>query len=126
MLIARERNGSLSFRGCSPDRNHTMRVDRGAGCGRERCMRHLFLVAGFIVALGPRAAAQDVMPEDLVLTQVGTLPIILTAPHGGREPIPGIPPRNIEGKPRGRSEYHVGGDRETDVLVQAIARKTYG
>jgi N-formylglutamate amidohydrolase len=77
-----------------------------------------------IAAFGPRAVAQGLTPEDLVLTQVGTLPIILTAPHGGRDPIPGVPPRNIEGKPTGGSDsYHVNGDRETDVLVQAIARE---
>jgi N-formylglutamate amidohydrolase len=90
-----------------------------------RGMRLLFLIFAvwLVAAPAPRAAAQDVAPEDLVLTQVGTLPIILTAPHGGRQPIPGIPPRDVEGKPKGGSQYHVSGDRETDVLVQAIARE---
>jgi N-formylglutamate amidohydrolase len=87
-------------------------------------MRLLFWVIAILIAVaGPPVAAQDVTPENLVLTQVGTLPIVLTAPHGGREPIPDIPPRKVEGKPRGGSQYHVGGDRETDVLVQAIARE---
>jgi len=87
-------------------------------------MRPLFwVVAIFIAVSGPCVVAQDVTLENLVLTQVGTLPIILTAPHGGREPIPGIPPRNVEGKPRGGSKYELGTDRETDVLVQAIARE---
>jgi N-formylglutamate amidohydrolase len=88
-------------------------------------MRLLFLVVAIslVAALGPCAAAPDAAPEDLVLTQVGTLPIVLTAPHGGREPIPGVPPRNVEDKPRGGSKYEIGTDRETDVLVQAIARE---
>jgi N-formylglutamate amidohydrolase len=89
-------------------------------------MRLMCLIVAnlLIAAFGPRAVAQGLTPEDLVLTQVGTLPIILTAPHGGRDPIPGVPPRNIEGKPTGGSDsYHVNGDRETDVLVQAIARE---
>jgi N-formylglutamate amidohydrolase len=69
------------------------------------------------------ATAQEMEPERLVLVQSGTLPIILTAPHGGREPIAGIQPRNVKGKPRGGSGYEVGGDRDTDVLVQDIARE---
>jgi hypothetical protein len=123
MLITRERNGSLSFQGRSPDRNHTMRTDRAAGANGGRCMRLLVLVVAIslVAVLGRCAAAQEVAPEDLVLTQVGTLPIILTAPHGGRDAISGIPPRNIEGKARGGSKYEIGTDRETDVLVQAIA-----
>jgi hypothetical protein len=37
--------------------------------------------------------AAERTPADLVLVQQGALPIILTAPHGGREAIPGIDPR---------------------------------
>jgi hypothetical protein len=41
----------------------------------------------------PAAGAAERAPADLVLVQQGELPIILTAPHGGREAIPGIEPR---------------------------------
>lgn len=37
--------------------------------------------------------AAERTPADLVLVQQGALPIILTAPHGGRETVPGIEPR---------------------------------
>jgi hypothetical protein len=39
-------------------------------------------------------------PADFVLLQQGTLPIILTAPHGGRDPVPGIPARDVSGNSR--------------------------
>ena len=42
------------------------------------------------VLLGPPVHAADKAPADLVLVQRGTLPIILTAPHGGREAIPAV------------------------------------
>lgn len=43
-------------------------------------------------------AAPDVAPpprpaSDLVLVRKGTLPLILSAPHGGRRPVPGVPER---------------------------------
>ena len=39
-------------------------------------------------------------PADLVFVQQGTLPIILTAPHGGREQIADIPARDITNPPK--------------------------
>jgi N-formylglutamate amidohydrolase len=76
---------------------------------------------GLIVAFPLSAAGAE--KADLVLVRLGTLPIILTAPHGGREPVPGIAPRDITGKPKGGSGYVLGGDGNTDVLVQGIARE---
>ena len=70
----------------------------------------------------PLAWAADRTPSDLVLTQTGSLPIILTAPHGGREPISGIPPRNLEGK-KDIVTYTAGGDPGTDIIVQVMARE---
>lgn len=83
------------------------------------CVRRRFLAyAGTAACLGAgrtfaaegaekadRAAGADVgqverekaAAERLVLLRTGDLPIVLSAPHGGREPIPGIPPRTGKG-----------------------------
>lgn len=75
---------------------------------------------GFFTALTPARAAVAT-PADLVVVQNGQLPIILTAPHGGRETVPGVAVRNIEGKPK--PQYNIGGDPGTDVVIQAMARE---
>ena len=54
--------------------------------------------------------------RDLVLVQAGELPIILTAPHGGRSDVPGCDLRTPVG-PR----FVTGSDFNTDILVQEIA-----
>lgn len=50
-----------------------------------------------LVALLPSAEAWDRSaqpnPEDLVFVQKGTLPIIVSAPHGGRKVVPGVAER---------------------------------
>jgi dienelactone hydrolase/N-formylglutamate amidohydrolase len=79
------------------------------------------LMAWFAATM-PLAWAADRPPSDLVLTQSGSLPIILTAPHGGREPVPGIPPRSLEGK-KDIVTYRAGGDPGTDIIVQMMARE---
>jgi N-formylglutamate amidohydrolase len=48
------------------------------------------------LALSPAVGAGDgspAKPEDLVIVQKGTLPIIISAPHGGRKKIPDVPER---------------------------------
>lgn len=73
-----------------------------------------------LTALSPARAA-EATPADLVLVQKGQLPIILTAPHGGSEAVPGVAVRNIAGKPE--PKYNIGRDPGTDVIVQAMARE---
>jgi N-formylglutamate amidohydrolase len=76
--------------------------------------------------LNPPAHAADRTPADLVLVQQGTLPIILTVPHGGREAIPGVAPRNAADKGKVEASRRWGGfdtrhDANTDILAQGIA-----
>jgi len=78
----------------------------------------------FAFLAGPPARAADKTPANLVLVQQGALPIILTAPHGGREAIPGIEPRrdkaNVEAY-RKWGGFQRGADTNTDSLAQGIA-----
>jgi N-formylglutamate amidohydrolase len=84
--------------------------------------RRSALLALFLVpVLAPPARAADAAPADLVLTREGTMPIILTASHGGREAIPGVAPRVTQGKPTGGRGYVTVTDTNTDRLAQGIA-----
>src|SRR5262245_43190621 len=65
--------------------------------------------------------APSVLAAELVVVQQGELPIILTVPHGGRQPIPGIAPRDITGKPGGGAGFVTGGDVDTDKLARGMA-----
>jgi len=60
--------------------------------------------------------AGHAIAHDLVLVQAGELPVILTAPHGGRADVPGCELRTPVG-PR----FVTGSDLNTDLLVQEIA-----
>ncbi len=53
-----------------------------------------FILPAF-VAFAPALplASNEAKPEDLVLIQKGTLPIIVSAPHGGRKKVPDVPER---------------------------------
>lgn len=86
---------------------------------------------GTVLGLAALAASSSALaashaPEDLVLIHQGALPIILTAPHGGRLDIPGVPVRNAKDPALiAASEKwggaHVEGDGNTDVLAIRIA-----
>jgi hypothetical protein len=56
------------------------------------CMQRIVLGAAAL-AFGLCADPADGAPKDLVLIHTGTLPIVLTAPHGGRLEIPDVPVR---------------------------------
>lgn len=68
-------------------------------------------------------AADDSPVPDLVLIQQGTIPILITVPHGGRAPIPGIEQRDASNKIGRRvsgnwSSFVKGGDTNTDIVAQ--------
>lgn len=98
---------------------------------RRSTLRPLFAITALLsgsVLLGPvradepavfspPAAKAAVPPEDwsrLIDSQTGTLPIILTAPHGGREKIDGVEPRKKGVTVR---------DSNTDLLAKSVARE---
>jgi N-formylglutamate amidohydrolase len=58
------------------------------------CSRPLVLLLT-LAALAPARpnALDSPKPEDLILIQKGTLPVIVSAPHGGRKQVPDVPER---------------------------------
>lgn len=56
-------------------------------------------------------------PEPLVVSREGKLPIIITAPHGGRRPLLGVPLRAGDGV----GKFVVVNDTNTDVLAERVA-----
>src|SRR4051812_30288907 len=52
----------------------------------------LALLLPAFIAIAP-AAADTPRPEAFVTVQKGTLPIIISAPHGGRKKVPDVPER---------------------------------
>ena len=84
------------------------------------------LVAALLLLLSPPLHAAETSPAEFVVVRHGALPIVITAPHGGRQAIPGVAPRNAEETKRIHGWQNWGGvtllgDGETDVLAQNIA-----
>ena len=87
------------------------------------------LVALALLLLAGPAASAESTPAELVLIREGTIPIVITAPHGGREAVPGIEPRTERaqvGEYRKWGGFQKGTDLNTDVLAQSIATELAG
>ena len=54
-------------------------------------------IAVAALAAWPSGADEPPNPAALVTTQKGTVPVIISAPHGGRKAIPGVPERKGDG-----------------------------
>jgi N-formylglutamate amidohydrolase len=67
----------------------------------------------------PAGARGQGKPEtdDLIVIRRGTVPIIVSAPHGGRKAIPGVPPRKGKGVPKFKTDP----DTNTAELAEAVA-----
>jgi N-formylglutamate amidohydrolase len=77
----------------------------------------LLALAGWLHA---DALAQGAMEAERLLTlSTGSLPLVLVAPHGGREAIPGIDIRQGKGVP----QFKTGRDHNTAELAAAIAKR---
>jgi N-formylglutamate amidohydrolase len=76
----------------------------------------------------PAALALAEPPEELVHVQRGTLPILITAPHGGQAAIPGAARRNVKDPSLRAASRNWGGavdtrDGGTEELALAMARE---
>jgi hypothetical protein len=89
----------------------------------------LVIVSGCTASVGTESRdgartvhAADKALTDLVLVQQGSMPIILTAPHGGRDAIPTIEPRRVrDNTPGPWGGVHTTADSNTDILASGIA-----
>jgi hypothetical protein len=79
---------------------------------------------GFLVSTAP---TQDttIKLEKYIDNQVGDLPIILSAPHGGVLDLPDTPERKGEGMKTGSSGFFTGRDTGTEELTQMISAAIY-
>lgn len=76
------------------------------------------LFPGIFLCVGaPDEAKENTNDLSLVFSQKGDLPIILSAPHGGRSAVPGLAPRTGEGIAR----FVPRADSWTDPLTQKLA-----
>ena len=83
--------------------------------------RGLPLLAGLFIALAAGIATGQVPPIDpaLLMVRPGDSPIILSAPHGGTLPVPGVPVR--EGV--GVKKFAIVRDDGTEVLAPMLAER---
>lgn len=86
--------------------------------------RREFLQGATLLPIASSAVASEaVNPVDYVLSQPGSLPILLTAPHGGQLSIPGVGVRNARDKGKDSDRYNTGRDPETDRIAIGIAKE---
>jgi len=85
--------------------------------------RRILLFASFALLVALLPAQEKAPPKsDLVQTQVGTLPIILSAPHGGTKDVPDVPARKGLGLEKGGKGFYAGRDVGTEELTNAVAQ----
>ena len=72
-------------------------------------LRHTVFVGALALLVWPKSLiAAETSPADLVHIQRGTLPIILTAPHGGQAAVPGATIRSAENKGKDAWRFNTG------------------
>jgi N-formylglutamate amidohydrolase len=98
--------------------SQTMFAKHLATITRRRCSYFIIFFSVGAFAYSFESFAQDQLePQKLLTVWAGMLPIILSAPHGGRQSIPGVPVRSGSGV----SQFATGRDNNTDELAATIA-----
>lgn len=83
----------------------------------SRVTRFALLALALVPAASAAPQAPKPKPEDFLLVQKGTLPIIVSAPHGGRKKVPDVPER----LGKGVAKFHTVTDTNTDLLAEKFA-----
>jgi N-formylglutamate amidohydrolase len=73
----------------------------------------------FALARVPAAGQEKPDPSALLTVRAGTRPVILSAPHGGRKPIPGVPER----RGAGVNQFSTVLDTNTAELTDRLAKE---
>jgi N-formylglutamate amidohydrolase len=76
----------------------------------------LALLLPTFVAFAPAGEPKAAKPEDFVTVQKGTLPVIISAPHGGRKKLPDVPERIGTGL----TNFHTVRDENTAELTEKL------
>ena len=89
----------------------------------------VFACCLLLTSLGWQQAQAQSNPDRLVTIEPGDLPIILSAPHGGHNEIPGVPARRGEGvaqfKNRSDSRTDELADKLADALESKLGKRPY-
>jgi N-formylglutamate amidohydrolase len=84
------------------------------------------LVGAFAAATALIAQDRPAPPASpLVTVRKGTMPVILSAPHGGLLDMPGVPPRRGVGLPVGPNGFFTGRDGGTEELAGLVAVEVF-
>jgi N-formylglutamate amidohydrolase len=85
-----------------------------------RCSSHVLFFSAAVLTGAVESFSQDrSSPYELLILWAGTLPIIFSAPHGGRQPVAGADVR----RGVGITQFATGRDHHTDELAEKIAAK---
>lgn len=88
----------------------------------------LFLSLGLVICFASHgqtiSAKAEITSHPLVTSINGDMPIILSAPHGGREAVPEVPPRQGKGVEFFKSQADSHTAQLTEELADAIAQQT--
>ncbi len=76
---------------------------------------------GMVTSFAVTSALAAEEPEPFIEVKVGALPIILSAPHGGKRELPGVAPRQGEGLAKVPGGFVVARDGGTEELAREVA-----
>ncbi len=82
-------------------------------------------VAAAFASAAVVALAQEPTESPLVGVRKGTMPVVISAPHGGTLEVPGVPPRRGVGLPTGPNGFYTGRDPGTEELAGMIAVEVF-
>src|SRR5947208_204548 len=84
------------------------------------------VAAAFAAAAAALAQEPPAPPESPFLSvRKGTMPVVISAPHGGTQDLPGVPPRRGVGLPPGSNGFYTGRDPGTEELAGLLAVEVF-